>query len=355
VERPEVHRAIVEDITLEQLGEILLRTPRGTLFHKDELSGLFGGMDSYRESGASKDRSEYLSLYDGGPHRVDRVRRGALFVPNWGAGIVGGIQPEPMRKIASKLRDDGLLQRFNVVMARDAEADHDRPRNTAYFDSYSSLAGALYDIEPGDTRIRFDSGAQDIWEIFGAFTRGSQCVALLPRKMRTHLGKWRGQFARYSLMLHVIKCADSRVHPSAAAVSVETAQSVSRLFMNYLLQHALTFYTDVLEGSELMDHVRWLAGFVLARGLDEIDRRRIRQSYRALRRATNAEIHAAMESLSLFGWCLSADTLEPYRKWQINPAVHAAFKAKAEAERSRRADERKLPHTVFHARSDRAP
>ena len=115
---PKIHRAVVEDVTVEALGNILSTTDRGTLLLQDELSGFFGGMDAYRGSGVNKDRAHYLKLYNGGTERIDRVSRGSITVNNWGASIIGGIQPDPMMKIAKNMNDDGLLQRFNVFMAK---------------------------------------------------------------------------------------------------------------------------------------------------------------------------------------------------------------------------------------------
>jgi len=101
-QRPPARRLLVADCTVEALSEILADNPRGVLAYADELAGWFGAFDQYRAHGG-RDRALWLESWNGGPTHVDRVRRGHVLVPNWSVCIVGGIQPEPMRKLASKL------------------------------------------------------------------------------------------------------------------------------------------------------------------------------------------------------------------------------------------------------------
>jgi hypothetical protein len=42
-----------------------------------------GSLDQYRRSGEiARDRGQWLAAFDGGPRTVERVNRGAMFVPN---------------------------------------------------------------------------------------------------------------------------------------------------------------------------------------------------------------------------------------------------------------------------------
>ena len=114
---PPNRRAIVEDITTEALSEVLKDNDRGILCVHDELSGFFGSMDAYKGKGVSKDRPVWLQAFNGGPRFIDRVTRGSVLVPNLSTSIIGGIQPEPIAKIAKNMDDDGLLQRFFLSRA----------------------------------------------------------------------------------------------------------------------------------------------------------------------------------------------------------------------------------------------
>src|SRR5690606_22071501 len=76
------------DATTEALSEMLKDNARGVLMLTEELASLIGGLDAYRNGQGSKDRGEWLQLYDGGPHQIDRIRRGSFLVPNWGASVL---------------------------------------------------------------------------------------------------------------------------------------------------------------------------------------------------------------------------------------------------------------------------
>jgi hypothetical protein len=70
-------RYIVHDTTVEKLGELLVRSPKGLLVKADEISGWLGGMEKYN-SGGRFDRAFWLQAYDGGPYSIDRIKRGEL-------------------------------------------------------------------------------------------------------------------------------------------------------------------------------------------------------------------------------------------------------------------------------------
>jgi len=55
-----------------------------------------------------------MRLYDGGPHQVDRIKRGSFFVKNWGASELTATTPAALTRLASKLPTDCLFQRFMV-------------------------------------------------------------------------------------------------------------------------------------------------------------------------------------------------------------------------------------------------
>jgi hypothetical protein len=116
-EPPPVPMLYVNDATTEALADALAETPRGLLYFCDELESWLGQHDAYRAAGAGKDRGEWLRLYDGGPHQVNRIKRGAFFVANWGVSLLSATTPAALRKLAPKLPDDGLLQRILLVLA----------------------------------------------------------------------------------------------------------------------------------------------------------------------------------------------------------------------------------------------
>src|SRR5262249_43671785 len=118
--RPKQVRIRLEDTTVEAAQEVLRDSPSGGLCLHDELSGWFGSMDKYAgHRGAAKDRGFWLQSYNGGSYVFDRVSRGSGLVENLSVSLLGGIQPETMRKISADTVDDGLIQRIvpNVLGA----------------------------------------------------------------------------------------------------------------------------------------------------------------------------------------------------------------------------------------------
>ena len=90
--KPPRPRVVVGDTTLEALSDVLVDNPRGVIVATDEFDAWLGSLDQYRSGGVGRDRGEWLRLFDGGPHSVERVRR-SLYVPNWAASLISATTP----------------------------------------------------------------------------------------------------------------------------------------------------------------------------------------------------------------------------------------------------------------------
>lgn len=90
-EEPTPRRYIVNDSTVEKLGELLNRNPNGLTVFRDELVGLLRQLDKEGQEGA---RAFYLEAWDGlGTYTYDRIGRGTLHIETVLLSIIGGIQP----------------------------------------------------------------------------------------------------------------------------------------------------------------------------------------------------------------------------------------------------------------------
>ena len=126
--RPLKIRLRLENTTPEAAGEIMRDSPDGVLLFRDELAGWFGAMDKYGgHRGAAADRSFWLSVYNGDPATWDRIGRGSGFAEHPSASVLGGIQPNVMRRLVGEGVDDGLIQRMNMIMLRDGIVGKDEP------------------------------------------------------------------------------------------------------------------------------------------------------------------------------------------------------------------------------------
>ncbi len=84
-------RFIVNDTSVEKLGELLKENPRGLLMVRDELSGFLTNLERKEYQ---TDRAFYLEAFNGdGQFTYDRIGRGTIFIPNATLSIIGGIQP----------------------------------------------------------------------------------------------------------------------------------------------------------------------------------------------------------------------------------------------------------------------
>ncbi len=333
-------RMVVEDITVEALSEILKTNSRGVLCIQDELSGWFGAMDAYSGGKTGgKDRAHWLEAYNGGGRVVDRVLRGSIKIPNWSVSMIGGIQPDAIRRIAQNMTDDGLMQRFMVIVGRN-RLEQDRAEDADAVRLFSRLVDHLYAVQPGQTVVTLTEEAHQIRERVNRYAAELADYQPLPGGLRSHLGKWSGLFARLLLTFHAIDCAAAQVHPCAAQVSGEAAQRVERLMRKFLLPHALAYYTDVLGASGDMEHVRWIAGYILSRECVAISNRDLIQQYRNWRGMTDFQRTRIMQSLEDASWIVPVDEDRTSRRgatsWVVNGRVHQKFAELAQLERDRR-------------------
>ncbi len=125
--KPALRRYKVNDATMEALSEILIDNPWGTLAYRDELHGLLRSLDREGQEGA---RAFYLQGYDGNQgYTSDRILRGKnRHIDAVCLALLGGIQPGKLRAyihdaVSGGAGDDGLLQRFGLLVWPDVDKD----------------------------------------------------------------------------------------------------------------------------------------------------------------------------------------------------------------------------------------
>jgi hypothetical protein len=211
-EPPKQTRLMIQDTTIEAGQEILKDSPNGVLAYHDELTGWFGSMDKYsgRGRGSDKDRAFYLDAYNGMPYSVHRIGRGSIHIPNLSISMLGGIQPDPMRKVSEDSLDDGLLQRFLVIVLQPATVGFDEAPS-GVVDEYDTMISRLHGLRPqtaGSTQIvnlRFDDGALAIREELEKEHIELQNWDAINRKLAAHIGKYDGIFARLCVIWHCVE------------------------------------------------------------------------------------------------------------------------------------------------------
>ena len=354
-ERPKQTRLRIEDATVEAAQQVLEGSPWGVLLLQDELSGFFGAMDKYNGGkGAQADRAFWLRSFNGGQFALNRVGRGAAIIDNLSISMLGGIQPEPLRKIAGESVDDGLLQRLFPIMLRTAKMGRDEPMPPVN-SNYRTLIENLHRLSPpgflGAGVLEFDEGAQVIRRDLEARHLDLQSLETINGKLSSHIGKYDGLFARLCVVWHCVEHIENTMLCDAPdfendglprTVTEGTAQRVADFLHRFLLAHALAFYSGVLGLSDDHDRLTAIAGHILTHKLENITNRDVQRGDRTMRGLKEHEIRPLLEQLSALGWL---DRIDPPRPsspphWQVNPAVHVNFSDRAASEAKRRTQAR---------------
>jgi hypothetical protein len=357
--KPPMRRQIVGDATMEQLAYILADNERGVLMLHDELAGFIGGFDAYRGTGVQKDRAAALELWNGGYRTVDR-RSGSVAVANWGASILGGIQPAKLREMAStaKMSDDGLLQRFLLFTGRTVDAGQDREPNATAALEYSAIVHRLIGLEPPvpARAIKLSAAAQRYRIEVDELAFALSILPTTPGALKGHMSKVPGTFARLLLTLHAVDCASAgpiaspapddlqggSVQQGLPEVSEATAKRAYDLMVRYFMPQAIRTYGELFHAADAeAEQVRRVARYILVHDGEQITDRELYRGCRDLSGSEHArERQRIMKALFMYNWVEAVEARDPTPTvWQINPRVRDLFDPEREGERKRRDDE----------------
>lgn len=243
---PLARRYIVNDATVEKLGELMQQNPWGTLSYRDELYGLLTGLDKPGQEGS---RAFMLQSYDGNQgYTFDRVMRGTVHIPRVCLAMIGGIQPGRIQEyvrgaVAGGSADDGLLQRFGLAVWPDIASEFihvDQPPDTPAKQTALDVFARLAELQPAtDTEPvvwRFNDAAQALfvaWLVpFEVEIRGNE----LHPAMISHLAKYRKLIPALALIFALIDTPDS-------GGVIHEAELIRALAMgHYLRSHANRLY-----------------------------------------------------------------------------------------------------------------
>jgi hypothetical protein len=343
--KPVQNRLRLEDTTIEGAQEVLAGSPNGVLMVQDELSGFFGSMDKYSgHRGAAKDRGFWLQSYNGGQYALNRVGRGAGIIPNLSVSLLGGIQPDVIRRLSSESYDDGFLQRMLLIVMRPAGIGKDVSMPSVSKD-YAGLIERLTKLrlpvsgsnnDDNDGVLRFDNLAQEMRSKLEAEHLKLMQIEAINRKLAAHIGKYDGLFGRLCVTFHCIEHVYDSFIPEF--VTENTAERVAKFMRQFLLPEATAFYSGVLRLADDHDRLAAIAGYILARQSERITNRDVQRGDRTMRKLTRHDTDSAFEQLEALGWLTrsAGPRLTDPPHWIVNPVVHQRFSARAKEERERR-------------------
>ena len=248
-------RYVTQDATVEKFGELLIVNPRGLLLLRDELAGWLRSLEKLGREG---DREFYLEGWNGtGSFTVDRIGRGTLHIPALTISVCGGIQPGKLMPyvtatLAGAGGDDGMLQRFQLLVWPDAIGEwrnvdrwpnrEARERANKVFDYLDALdpatLGATTDGEIPTLRF-----APDAQELFNDWRKAlenrlrSPALAATPA-LESHLAKYRSLMPSLALLFDLIERGGTNgIEAPPGGVPLEAAR-LAAAWCDFLEPHA---------------------------------------------------------------------------------------------------------------------
>jgi hypothetical protein len=319
-------RYVTWDSTVEKLGEILSRAPRGILVKRDEVTGWIGSMERYRRGhGTSPDRAFWLQAYNGGTHVVDRISRGEINVENLSVSLLGGIQPDRLTEIQS-FAADGLLQRLLPVMLNPGKPPQDVPADDA---AYKTLVHNLINLDP--VLLHMTDDALERMKALGDYLHdyGEACVDLASG-FQAFVIKLTAVAGGLALILHL---ATDSIQTEPIPDGIVAA--AERIIRDFILLHGLEFYRL---GVNAHDNLRRIASFILTSGKSRVVASDLTSNMWDMRGLSLKEVNDCMSPLVAGGW-LEPETKVSFsnKAWTVLPAVATRFAAQRKIEEERKA------------------
>lgn len=211
---PPCPRLIVNDATVEKLGELLNENRNGLLLIRDELPGFLSRMEDQECQG---ERAFYLEAFNGdGAFTFDRIGRGTVRIEVCTVSIIGGVQPSRIiplvRGAVSGSSNDGLLQRLQMTVWPDASASWkwvDRAPDASARIEVDRIFRDVRDMPAtpdGEPRImRFDPAAQDAFREWMESIQKEARSRTLPSALESHILKMPKTVASLALIFHLME------------------------------------------------------------------------------------------------------------------------------------------------------
>lgn len=263
-------------------------------------------------------------------------------MPNLSVCILGGIQPAAIRERARDMVEDGLLQRFMIVVASGGHSlGEDRRADAEAQQLYRGILDWLVRDQTWDPDkpLTFEPAARAVLKRVEGRLDELAKAEHLPLRMRYQIGKWSGLFCRLSLTYHAIECAALGM-AIGGEIAADLAERVESFMFSFLLPHLQHFYESILGDStgeiELMQRV---AKWILAAAPDRFTNWHISKGVTAWRGASWNNRRNVLERLQLCGWIIREykNRQSENQAYAVNPRTRETFGHLIESEQARRA------------------
>lgn len=245
---PTMAQVFTTDATLEALGELHERNPRGLALVLDELSTWVRSMGQYK-GGKGSDRQKFLSFWSGASEIINRKKQEPIVLPNPFVNVIGNLPPDILGELSDEQgREDGFIHRIlfcypDPVPLRWTEASISAETQSAYSDVFDKL----WQLEPESTDagqvrpkvLRFsESGRSAFREWITAHYEEMNAPNFSPA-LRGPWAKLEGYTARFALILHCLSQVSGE--PVTAHVDDASVYGAAAL-ADYFKAHARRTY-----------------------------------------------------------------------------------------------------------------
>jgi hypothetical protein len=246
----------VNDTTLEALSELmahLYEQGRGLLLYRDELSGLFSGMNQYK-SGKGNDSQALLEMWKPAPSTSLRMGAGTRHVESHLLSISGATQPAVLIALVNDSGGDptGLFARFifgplthppvALPTRIDPEEQKEIDRALLYL---QHVMESTYN-SPVARHLHLDAGAVDMFSKYEKTRQDAADAAKFPAQQAV-LGKSAAKTLRLTGILHLLDEA-----ASGTRTDTVTAIPLMRAIdlVDYLDTWVLGLHAEIAQGDE---------------------------------------------------------------------------------------------------------
>jgi hypothetical protein len=262
---------MTSDATIECVGDLLSKNPRGLLLARDELDAWFQSFTRYKGKAGGTDRPHWLELHRAGALRIHRLTREpkSLSVRRACSSVTGTVQPGIMER---SFDDDalaaGLLARFLLCMPpaklrRWTEAEVSEELSRRYADLLSRLlALTLADDKKRKPRVLGMTGeAKRVWVAW--YNAWGERMAASEGEQVAALAKLEAYAVRLALIHHVVTLAATGA-TDLRPVGVASLRAGTDL-AEWFAEEARRVYATLRESAEERNRRR-LIDFIAARG-----------------------------------------------------------------------------------------
>jgi hypothetical protein len=245
--------------------------------------------------------------------------------------ILGGIQPDRLRKVAGGLTDDGLLQRFLPIMMGKAGRDVDRRPCDAHA-AHRAHVQAL--LEAPARSLYLDERGHEIREsAFDSFDV-LETADGLGKGFTSWAGKMTAFMMRLCLALHFADPAS--LAAGDGLVPAETVEKAAEL-MNFVRAHAIAFYRGMT--GDAGEHTRQIADWILLHPeKTELTRGDFTRGPRCCRSLIERELAEKIGMLVTGEWLLPMTDHASCSRWKVAEGIHTRFAEKAKEAAKKRVE-----------------